>query len=112
MSRFRDTINSDIGSVFLNPDEFAEEHSLNGVKCLCITQKVVINDTLTASSADDAKYTDGLYGFGFVINVKKSDLGYVPRMGEVFLFDDLYGHVVTVADDMGVLTITWAANES
>ena len=36
MSLFRDLVASDIDSVFLNPDEFGEEHTIDGRKVTCV----------------------------------------------------------------------------
>lgn len=112
MANFKNTIKSDIDRVFLDAYEFADTHNLNGTVTTAIVQQVVINDDLTTSSGDDAKYTDGLYGQGAVINVKKSNMPHVPHTGDVFRLNGKYGHVVLCNDDEGLLTITWAANES
>lgn len=112
MSSFKDMIEQDIHDVFLNCEEFAETHDLNGWLCTAIVQDCVINDDLSTTNIDDARYTDGLYSVGALINVKKSDIPDVPKTGNRFRLNGRYGHVVAVNDDMGMLTITWAANES
>lgn len=112
MSAFKEMVEQDIMDVFLNADEFAETHNLNGWQCVAIVQDCVINDDLTTTNTEDARYTDGLYGVGAVINVKKTDIPDMPKTGNRFRLNGRYGHVVAVNDDMGMLTITWAANES
>lgn len=112
MASFKSIVCDDIVDVFLNQEEFAETHNLNGTECIAVVQQVVINDDLTTETAAAAKYTDAMYGSGCVINVKKSDLPYVPETGDDFRLDGKYGQVVLCKDDEGILTITWAVNET
>ena len=112
MASFKSIAHDDISDVFLNMEEFADTHNLNGTECTAIVQEVVINDDLTTETAAAAKYTDAMYGSGCVINVKKEDLPYVPETGDTFRLDGKYGQVVLCKDDEGVLTITWAVNET
>ncbi len=65
----------------MNEQEFAEKHNLNGSECVAVVQEVVINDDLTTETAAAAKYTDAMYGSGCIINVRKSDLPYIPETG-------------------------------
>lgn len=108
MKTFKDYIQRDNAEVFLNANEFADTHNLNGTQCTAIVQRVVINDDLTAS---DTEYSYGAFGFGAVINVKKDDLKRVPKFGTVWEVDGKLGEVLNVADDEGLLTITWRAND-
>lgn len=106
---FKDMVDDDIRNVFINEDEFAELHNLNGHICMAIVQDCVINHDLTVSDGYNAHY-EGVYGTGAMINVKKSELGYVPVYDERFELDGRLGFVIAVADDMGALTITWREN--
>lgn len=112
MSSFKDYIAADNKNVFLNEQEFAEKHNLNGSECVAVVQEVVINDDLTTETAAAAKYTDAMYGSGCIINVRKFDLPYIPETGDTFRLDGKYGQVVLCKDDEGILTITWAVNET
>lgn len=112
MADFKSILADDISDVFLDGEEFAETHNLNGTACNCVVQDVMINDDLTTDTAAAAKYTNALYGSGCVINVRKGDLPYIPETGDTFRVDGKYGQVVVCKDDCGMLTITWAANES
>lgn len=108
MKIFKDFIKQDNVNVFLNANEFADTHNLNGNLCTAIVQRVVINDDLTVS---DAEYSYSAYGFGAVINVNKDDLRKVPKFGTVWEVDGKLGEVLNVADDEGMLTITWRVND-
>ena len=44
MSGFKDMVAADNEKVFLNLDEFAEEHDLNGTTCKCILQDVYVTE--------------------------------------------------------------------
>lgn len=107
---FKDIVEKDIRNVFINELEFAEEHDLNGRIGMAIVQDCIINSDLTVRESYANTHYDGVYGTGAVINVKKSELGYVPRTDERFDLDSRIGFIVAVADDMGVLTITWREN--
>ena len=83
---------------------------LDGYRCRAIVQDVVLNESLYPQYGKDA-YREGVYAYGSVINVRKEDLPKVPTIGMVFELNHKLGQVINVADDMGVLTITWIANE-
>lgn len=106
---FKDVVREDM-AVFLNSEEFADIHNLNGTSCTAIVQDVVINDDLTINSRM-SNYSEGTYGRGAVINVRKSDLPETPVMGQVYKVDGKVGLVVSVADDEGILTIAWQVND-
>lgn len=108
---FKDLIRQDNVDVFINTKEFADSHNLNGHQCNAIIQQVVINDDLTISDRSDVEYSYGAYGFGAVINVNKDDLRKVPKFGTVWEVDGKLGEVLNVADDEGMLTITWRVND-
>lgn len=105
---FKDFVKLDNERVFLNAKEFSDWHDLNGRRCNAIVQQVVINDDLTVSDAD---LNYGAFGYGAVINVLKSDLPKVPKFGTVWDVDGKLGEIINVADDEGMLTITWRAND-
>ena len=49
MSGFKDMVAADRDAVFLNLEEFAETHNLNGTNCNCILQdESVVEEVLTA----------------------------------------------------------------
>ena len=110
MNAFKDQVAADNIAVFMNAEEFAELNNLNGTSCTCIVQDVVINDDLTVDDRREA-YQDGTYGRASVINVCKADLPEVPVMGQTWRVDGKLGLIVSVADDEGILTITWQVND-
>lgn len=103
MSDFKDMIAADIDDVFLNLDEFAETHNLNGVECSCVVQSSTARELFLNSS----KYTqyEGVQGKLVVVHVAKKSLPEIPGEGQRFDLDGEILIVSSVVDDMGMLTI-------
>lgn len=100
---FKDMLSNDI-NIFLNDDEFAEEHDLNGTRCKAVVQSPQSRKSFTV----DGNYADftSIYGMLIIVHCKTADLDEIPIEGQRF---DLDGKIYTVAsciDDMGILTIT------
>jgi len=110
MSGFKDMVAADRDSVFLNMEEFAEEHDLNGKKCNCILQdESVVEEVLTADRFSQTY--GGLYGSRVLVNVKTEDLPEIPVEGQTFYVDKKLYMVESSANDMGMLTIQLVAND-
>lgn len=107
MSRFKDAVKDDVKKVFLNQDEFADEHVLNDQTVIC-----VIDEDLTTSIKDTV--ANPLYGV-FVnmlkIYVSPDDLDNAPVEGELLNVDGKTCIVRQVAVEQGILVITAEANE-
>ena len=110
MSGFKDMVAGDIEKVFLNPDEFAEEHNLNGTKCKCILQDVSVAEDLSIDEQMSQSY-QGLYGSRLLVNCKTADLPEVPVTDQSFHVDGKLYIVESCANDMGMLTIQMIAND-
>lgn len=110
MSGFKDMVASDIESVFLNQDEFAEDHNLNGTVCKCILQDVSVMEDLSIDKQMSQSYP-GLYGSRLLINCKTTDLPEVPVTDQRFRVDGELYVVESCDNDMGMLTIQLVANE-
>ena len=110
MSGFQDMVAADIDGVFLNLEEFAEKHDLNGTECNCIIQDVANGNAL--STGDSTLHAYPLvYGNRKLVNVKKSDLLEVPVNDQTFYVDGKLYLVESCDDDMGMLTIILIAND-
>lgn len=103
MSSFKDMILND-NDIFLNLDEFAEEHNLNGVCCKAVVQSPQSRKSFTVDG-DYADFT-GIYGTLIVVHCKAVDLEEVPAEGQRFDLDDRIYKVASCINDMGILTIT------
>lgn len=100
---FRDSVADDLG-VFICPDEFADEHDLNGTVCQCVVQSPTARETFLQGKNFDGY--EGVTGRIVIVHVAKSSLSEVPRAKQVFTLDDEYMEVADCVDDMGMLSIT------
>ncbi len=108
MSAFGEQIARDMQEVFLNGDEFAETHDLNGTKCRCIVQSPTAREQFTQKEPNNR--FDGISGRVIIVHVAKESLPEVPREGNAFLLDGENTIVDTVVDDIGMLSITLHQN--
>lgn len=107
MSTFKDQVAEDNITVFLNGEEFADTHNLNGTECIAILQDISVAESLSTGAGT----TPGIYGSRMQVNCKKSDLPEVPVTDQVFTIDGKVYLVESCADDMGMLTIQLVAND-
>ncbi len=105
---FKEMVAADNANVFLNLDEFADIHNLNGTECKAILQDISVEQSLSIRSEE---YSPDLYGSTILINCRKEDLPETPVYGQTFNVDDQLYLVESVADDMGMLTIKLISNE-
>lgn len=87
---FKDTVEADIGNIFLNTAEFAEPHTIKfggGVyENILIVQEVVKQSEITVSSANNM---EGVYSITAkaYFNAKDTE-GKMPEQGKTFEIDD------------------------
>ncbi len=103
MSWFKDLVQSDVEDVFLNSEEFAQEHVINGDKVRCILDKI-INE---AHSEDS--YV-GVFVNQLKIYVRTGDI-LTPEEGDLIQVDGSNHIVQSVSEEMGVLVIVADANK-
>lgn len=110
MSGFKNLVARDIENVFLNIDEFAEEHNLNGTTCKCILQDVSVAEGLYIDEQMSQSYPR-LYGSRLLVNCKTAALPEVPVTDQNFRVDGKLYIVESCDNDMGMLTIQLIAND-
>ena len=108
MSAFKEQIAADVASVFLNADEFGEEHELNGVICTCVVQSPTAQERFQQGL--DYQGYEGISGRIVVVHVAKDSMPEVPIHGEVYTLDGEIMEVDSCVDDMGMLSITMHQN--
>lgn len=101
MSAFRDALAKDLKAVFFNPDEFAELHSIDGKKILCVVDK---NET-----ADDSPETVGVFSCKVKLYVKAIDM-LAPAVGQFLRIDKQRYLVRSVKEQIGVLIVELEEN--
>lgn len=103
MSAFKDAVAKDVGSVFLNQDEFADWHDIGGERVKCL-----IDTDVTGEAKAEL---EGVFINALRIYVASCDLVRRPIEGEHLSVDGSLHFVRRVSDEMGVLVITCEANE-
>lgn len=104
---FKEQVENDV-SVFLNLDEFAEIHNVNGVEC-----PVVLTDDSTRAGTKalgGPRALDGLHGDNARLQVRESDLPTIPVQGTNFKLDGKLYKVLSCTANMGVLNISLTAH--
>jgi len=107
---FKGIIAADNANVFINGNEFAAAHNLNGVECLAVVQDVSTAEKLSIGLSADNTYP-GLYGSRVMVNCKAADLPSNPVFGMAFELDGNLYTVEACDEDMGLLTIQLIGNE-
>lgn len=108
MSAFKDLIRSDIDHVFMNTDEFASFHVVNGKK-MPVT---VDNNELIERSKKAKSNMDGLYVKQTLIYVRAKDFGPLPMVGAALKLDGVNYRVTDATNEDGLFSIHLEANRS
>lgn len=107
---FKDTVAADISTVFLNNQEFAETHNVNGKE---MTVMVDDNELL---ERDKSKLlgapTNGIYKSRRLIYVAKSNFGKRPAQGVLLTLDGRQYKVQGCTEEAGILAIELEAVRS
>lgn len=96
MSWFKDMVARDALTVFMNMEEFAEVHEINGRRLRCI---IDTNEADTAPSL-----YEGVYTLLTTVYVLSSEMR-APAVDEVFTIDDTMFVVKHVSDEDGLIVI-------
>jgi hypothetical protein len=103
----KDQIQSDL-STFLNLDEFAESHDIDGRQVLA----VVDSDILKIRSDRRSERYDGVYKGEVAVFVRAADLPSRPVYGQHMRLDGKLYLVAECTENCGMLEIVLEANES
>ena len=101
MSRFKDAVAADVKSVFLNLDEFADMHDINGVKIRCVVD---------VDEIGEAAQFVGVFKNAVTVYVAVGDME-APVEGEIFRLDGSLHEVRRVNIEGDMLVIVAEANE-
>ncbi len=99
---FKEILAQDVRNVFLNMDEFAEEHIVNGRP---MAVQIDDNELLERDKAGTGVHQDGLYKSRRLIYVASADFGERPAIGNLLTLDKYEYQVVSCVDEAGVLII-------
>lgn len=105
---FKDIIKQDIGNVFFNKDEFADEHIIDGVKM----NATIDQNELIERNKKVNEHMDGIYSCAFILYVTKEEFGNRPKVGSSLKVDGKQYKVIDCTEEDGVYAITLGANRA
>jgi len=103
MSAFKEQLAKDLTDVFLNVDEFGDEHTINGV-----TVKVVVDNDELQQRSDKSGIDLGETLFF----VRVGDMPVKPAVNKELRFDGKIMFIRSFMEDDGLYEITLAQNRS
>lgn len=108
MSKLKDYLSSDLDT-FLNTDEFAETHDIDGRQVDCVIDIDILQQL---KYKDQQASYDGVYNSTKVLFVKAADMPDRPVSGQHIRVDGKLYLVKDCPEDGGMLEITLEANET
>lgn len=99
---FKEQLKSDIGNVFLDIEQFAEKHAINGqpMNVLIDNSELIERAKISGLSA-----TDGTYTASILIFVASFELGAKPSIGSLLTLDNRQFKVINCTDECGIYSI-------
>lgn len=105
---FKEVMKDDVNNTFMNVDEFADMHTVDGKEI-----PVLVDDNEIIEREKKMKSNmDGVYVKQKLIYVKADDFGPLPAVGRQIVFDEKRYMVTDSTDEDGVYTITMEANRT
>lgn len=102
MSAFKDAVANDVMAVFLNEDEFADVHEVNGERVSCVIDKNLMQEA-------DASL-EGVFVNALTVYLREGDID-TPVEGAILSVDGSMHLVRGVSVEDGMLVIVAEANE-
>ena len=107
---FKEQVADDLVNVFMNPNEFAEEHDLNGTVCLCVIERPRTEEKYLRGAAY-VPY-EGIHGVGVTVHVEARLLYEIPVEGMQFEIDGNIMIVDSCTNEAGLLSIVLKGHAS
>lgn len=105
---FKDIIADDVHGVFMNPEEFSEMHTINGIE---MTVQIDSNEQIEREKRFN-QHMDGIYLNQKLIYVAASDFGPLPKQGSILTLDKRTYRVADAVSEDGIHSITIEANRA
>lgn len=105
---FKDIIAQDIG-VFLNPDEFGEEHEIDGAPMMIIIDN---NEHINRQKRRISNHEEGLYKKQVLFYASANTFGNMPIIGRMIRLDKKTYTIADAICEDGIYSITLEANKS
>lgn len=106
MSKFKDYIKSDLDT-FINFDEFADEHDIDGKVVKCILDEDISKERNINS---EARHFEGVYKKQCSLFIKTNDIE-KPSIGESMNIDGFMYLVTNVSESEGIFEIELTRND-
>ncbi len=105
---FKEILRNDAKTVFLNPAEFGEEHTVNGKRMVII----IDGNELTEREKRIKSHMDGIYKKQTLIYVHALDFGPLPGIGKPVVIDGSTFIVTDSINEGGVYSLHLEANKN
>lgn len=105
---FKEQLRADIDNVFMNTDEFATIHTVNGKKM----PVSIDNNELIERAKKMKSHMDGIYTKTTLIYVKAKDFGVLPAVGTTLNLDGKIYLITDAMNEDGLFSIHLEANRS
>jgi hypothetical protein len=106
---FKDLVAADISAVYLNGQEFADTHTIDGKPMTVVVDE---NELLERDKSKMGIQVDGTYKARRLIYVAKEEYGPRPAHGKQLNFDGRLFRVADCTEEAGMLAITLEAVRS
>lgn len=107
---FKDFAAADVGNVFLNPSEFGDWKTIDGVQILVVEETDEIQRYAPPYARD--VHDSGTYQSNVVLYLRESDLGYRPVQGQPLKYEGDVYEVMDVGHHMGMLRVVLEGNRA
>lgn len=105
---FKDIVKADVHNVFLNLEEFADTHTVNGTEMPVL----IDNNEQIEREKRNNQNMDGIFTNQRLIYVAASDFGPLPKQGSILTLDKRTFRVVDTINEDGIYSITLEANRA
>lgn len=112
MISFKELIAKDNETVFMNQDEFAETHNINGKDMLCTIDNNELIDREKRYQYKKSLYADGIYLKQLLIFVRAEDFGPLPAIGRSVTFDKKSYIIADAINEDGIYSLCLEANKT
>jgi hypothetical protein len=108
---FKDVIEDDNKRIFLNMDEFAETHTIDGKEMPCIVDN---NEMLEREKRyrNSKSFSEGIFVKSLLVYVNAVDFGDMPEVRKMLTFDQKKYIVVDAVNEDGIYSISLEANRT
>lgn len=112
MMSFKELVDQDNRTVFMNLDEFADTHVINGKEIQCIIDNNEMIDREKRYQYKRSLYADGVYLKEVLLYVKAEDFGPLPAVGRALTLDKKSYIISDAIDEGGIYSISLEANKT